>query len=122
MANRIYSNSEKNEIINDILSCIIVDDNSSLDADRLGEICAFLISLKADKENKTNSFDMAECVRYANGRAALNELSELKMKMNKCYDEGCYPCSMVRETEIQSFVDGAKWAIEQIGGHVDENI
>lgn len=118
MANRIYSNSEKNEIINDILSCIVVDDNSSLDADRLGEMCAFLISLKANKENKSNSFDMSECIRYANGRVALNEL---KMKMNGCYDEECYPCSMVREVEIQSFVDGAKWALAQIGGHVDEN-
>lgn len=49
MAKLKYTDNEKNEIINDILSCIEINDNSSLDADRLGEMCAFLISLKRKK-------------------------------------------------------------------------
>ena len=116
MAKLKYTDNEKNEIINDILSCIEINDNSSLDADRLGEMCAFLISLKHKKStNEKKSIDLSSIVKFANGRMELKHIKGL-MQGDLYYDE-----TQPVGDEVQAFIDGARWALQETNCLIDEN-
>lgn len=118
-----YSEAEKNEIINDILCCIELGNNSSMDVDRLGEMCAFLISLKKHSGVQTDCLDNKLEGLPIGGYSICKDIVEdvarecSTFKRNKRLDEDgggnqTYSYSYMEEAEIKMFFEGMKWAMD----------
>lgn len=112
-----YSDVERNEIINDILCCIELGNNSSIDVDRLGEMCAFLISLKNSDSIQTNCSDNkleeVPCRDIVEDMARENSTFKRIKRLDE--DGGgnqTYSYSYMEDAEIKMFFEGFKWAMD----------